>query len=93
MVSGNHEGWSESSPLPGHNYSYEYGRGAYEVAKQFLVPVVVGKEFASARELNDAMLAKMLRPGHRRPAVCLNPGSQENRAEPPKQLTRWFSLL
>lgn len=27
MISGNHEGWSDSSPLPGPNYSYEYGEG------------------------------------------------------------------
>jgi len=55
MVSGAFEGWSESSPLPGPNYSYEHGRGAYEVAKQFLAPCVVGKEFATAGELNSAM--------------------------------------
>lgn len=55
MVSGNYEGWSESSPLPGPNYSYEYGQGAYLMAEQFLAPCVVGKEFSSARELNAAM--------------------------------------
>ena len=55
MVSGNHEGWSESSPLPDPNYSYEYGKGAYEICKRFLAPLVVGKEFSSARELNEAM--------------------------------------
>ena len=55
MVSGEHEGWSEASPLPDPNYSYEYGAGAFQVAKKFLAPLVVGKEFSSARELNDAM--------------------------------------
>ncbi len=52
MVSGAHEGWSESSPLPGPNYSYEYGRGAFLVARDFLAPVLVGREIGSARELN-----------------------------------------
>ena len=55
MISGTHEGWSESSPLPDPNYSCEYGRGAFEVCKRFLAPLVVGKEFATARELNEAM--------------------------------------
>ena len=55
MVSGQHEGWSEASPLPDPNYSCEYGAGAFQVAKKFLAPLVVGKEFSSARELNEAM--------------------------------------
>lgn len=55
MVSGKYEGWSEASPLPDPNYSCEYGRGAFEVCKRFLAPLVVGKDFASAREINDAM--------------------------------------
>jgi len=55
MVSGEHEGWSEASPLPDPNYSYEYGRGAFEICRRFLVPLVVGKTFDTARELNRAM--------------------------------------
>lgn len=55
ITSGSHEGWSESSPLPEPNYSCEYGSGAYETAKRFLAPCIVGKEFATARELNAAM--------------------------------------
>ena len=55
MVSGEHEGWSEASPLPDPNYSCEYGAGAFQVAKKFLAPLVVGKDFSTARELNDAM--------------------------------------
>lgn len=55
MVSGNHEGWSEASPLPDPNYSYEYGKGAFQVCKRFLAPLTVGKDFASARELNAAI--------------------------------------
>ena len=55
MVSGNHEGWSEASPLPDPNYSYEYGKGAFQVCKRFLAPLTVGKDFGTARELNEAM--------------------------------------
>ena len=55
MHSGSHEGWSESSPLPGPTYSYEYGPGIFQLAKRFLAPAVVGKEFDSARQLNQAM--------------------------------------
>ena len=55
MISGSHEGWSESSPLPDPNYSYEYGRGAFEICRQFLAPLVVGQDFDTARELNHAM--------------------------------------
>ena len=55
MVSGNYEGWSEASPLPDPNYSYEYGKGAFQVCKRFLAPLTVGKDFATARELNEAM--------------------------------------
>ena len=55
MVSGQYEGWSEASPLPDPNYSCEYGAGAFQVAKKFLAPLVVGKDFSTARELNDAM--------------------------------------
>ncbi|MBR6574704.1 MAG: o-succinylbenzoate synthase [Clostridia bacterium] len=55
MVSGSHEGWSEASPLPDPNYSYEYGKGAFQVCKRFLAPLTVGKEFDSARELNAAI--------------------------------------
>lgn len=55
MVSGQYEGWSESSPLPDPNYSCEYGRGAFEVCKRFLAPLVVGKDFTTARKLNEEM--------------------------------------
>ncbi|MBR4861861.1 MAG: o-succinylbenzoate synthase [Firmicutes bacterium] len=55
MISGDKEGWSEASPLPGPNYSCEYGAGAFDVAKRFLAPSVIGRDFSSARELNAAM--------------------------------------
>lgn len=57
MTSGAHEGWSESSPLPCPNYSYEYGEGAFHVAKKFLAPLIVGKDVTTAREMNSLMSA------------------------------------
>ena len=48
MVSGKHDGWSKSSPLPDPNYSYEYGHGAFEVCKRLLAPLVLGKDVSSA---------------------------------------------
>lgn len=55
MKSGRFEGWSESSPFAEPNYSYEYGEGVFEVARRFFAPILVGKSFESARELNAAM--------------------------------------
>lgn len=55
MKSGEHEGWSESAPLPSPNYSYEWGEGAFEIASRFLAPSVVGKEMSSYKDVNAAM--------------------------------------
>ena len=55
LRSGDHEGWSESSPLPGPTYCYEYGEGIYNVASKFLAPMVLGKNFDTAEELLAAM--------------------------------------
>lgn len=55
MVSGENEGWSEASPLPRPNYCYEYGNGIYQVAAKFLAPLLVGREFDSAKDVNEAM--------------------------------------
>ena len=55
MASGKFEGWSESSPLPGPNYCYEYGEGAFNIAKNFLAPAILGKDIESARQINEFM--------------------------------------
>lgn len=55
MRSGEYEGWSEASPLPGPTYCYEYGEGAYQIASRFLAPMVLGKDFETAEELLAAM--------------------------------------
>ena len=52
MVSGDQEGWSESSPLPSPTYCAEYGAGIFRVARDFLAPRLIGCDLASARELN-----------------------------------------
>nr|MCR4711227.1 o-succinylbenzoate synthase [Clostridia bacterium] len=52
MVSGDQEGWSESSPLPSPTYCAEYGAGSFRVARDFLAPRLLGCDLASARELN-----------------------------------------
>lgn len=57
MISGNHEGWSESSPLPGPHYSYEYGEGIYQLASRFLAPHIVGRDMATAGDVAAAMSA------------------------------------
>lgn len=55
LRSGEHEGWSESSPLPGPTYCYEYGEGLFNVASRFLTPMVLGKEFDDASSVLHAM--------------------------------------
>ena len=44
LISGEHEGWGEASPLPGPTYCGEWGEGAFEVVKRFLAPALVGKD-------------------------------------------------
>ena len=55
LRSGNYEGWSESSPLPGPTYCYEYGEGLFNVASRFLTPMVLGKELDTADDVLAAM--------------------------------------
>lgn len=55
LRSGEHEGWSESSPLPGPTYCYEYGEGLFNVASRFLTPMVLGREFDKAEDVMAAM--------------------------------------
>lgn len=57
LRSGGCEGWSESSPLPGPFYSCEYGRGVFNVAQEYLAPLLIGKAFDSAQQVQDAMSA------------------------------------
>lgn len=55
LISGEHEGWGEASPLPGPTYCSEWGEGAFEVVARFLAPAVVGKDMTDYKAVNDAM--------------------------------------
>lgn len=55
MTSGSHTAWSESTPFLAPTYSPECAFGAYHVAGEFLAPLVLHKDFKSAKEINDAM--------------------------------------
>jgi O-succinylbenzoate synthase len=55
MTSGNETAWSESTPFLAPTYSPECAFGAYYVASEFLAPLVLHKNFESAKEINDAM--------------------------------------
>ncbi len=55
MTSGTTTAWSESSPLAAPTYSPECAIGVFEIASRFLAPLVVGRSFASAEALQDAM--------------------------------------
>lgn len=55
MRSGDKVGWSESSCFARPEYSGEYGEGMVNVISKFLVPMVVGKTFDAAEEINAAM--------------------------------------
>jgi o-succinylbenzoate synthase len=51
MTSGSLAGWGESSPLAAPCYSPEWAGGTFSVAKDWLVPAVIGHDIASGDEL------------------------------------------
>lgn len=55
LTSGGETSWSESCPFLAPTYSPECAYGAYYVASEFLAPLVLGKSFESAEEINQAM--------------------------------------
>ena len=56
MVSGNHSGWGESSPLGCPGYSPEYAAGAFMTAEKFILPLLTADpEIRSAEELQERM--------------------------------------
>ena len=55
MVAGGLTGWGETTPLGAPHYSPEYAEGVYRVIRTFLAPALLGKEIASARELQQAL--------------------------------------
>ena len=54
LVSGDFEGWSETTPLKAPTYSPETAMSAYHVITEFIAPVLVGQKFQTADELLEA---------------------------------------
>lgn len=54
MTSGSDVGWSEASPLYAPAYSPEWGYGVYLVIRDFLAPLLIGKDFDDPKEIGDA---------------------------------------
>jgi O-succinylbenzoate synthase len=54
MVSGEHEGWGETTPLQAPTYSPETAMSVYHVITEFIAPALVGREFETAEDLLDA---------------------------------------
>ena len=56
MVSGDHCGWGESSPLGSPGFSPEYAGGAFRVAKDFILPQLASQpEIKDVYELQERM--------------------------------------
>ena len=55
MFSGNYFGWSESSPFDAPIFSSEYADGAFRIIEQFLIPLVLHKEFESSESFNESL--------------------------------------
>ena len=51
LTCGDFVGWGESSPLAAPAYSPEYAAGAFRVARDFLVPLLKGRDITSGEEL------------------------------------------
>ncbi len=56
LVSGEHSGWGESSPLGSPGFSPEYAAGAFLTARNFILPLLTADpEIRSAEELQERM--------------------------------------
>ena len=55
MVSGDHEGWGEGSPLRAPCYSPEWAYGAFATARDWLAPALVGRDISSPEDLQTAL--------------------------------------
>jgi O-succinylbenzoate synthase len=55
MSSGSVSGWGESTPFAAPCYSPEWAGGAYEVARQWLAPALVGQDIRSGAELQQRL--------------------------------------
>jgi O-succinylbenzoate synthase len=57
IFAGEAHGWGESCPLSEPTYSPEYAAGAFEVARRFLAPRLVGQVVESGEQLQDLLSA------------------------------------
>ena len=55
MCSGSVDAWGETSPLAAPCYSSEWGGGAFQVAKHWLGPAIVGQRVDSPDQLQRLM--------------------------------------
>ena len=55
MVSGDRHAWSESTPLAAPCYSPEWTGGVFATVRDWLAPMVVGREIGSGEELADRL--------------------------------------
>lgn len=55
FTSGSNEAWGEACTLGAPTYSPEHAAGIYCVLKEHFVDLVVGKEFETSEELQDAL--------------------------------------
>ena len=53
MISGDHAGWGETTPLRAPTYSPETAMSVYHVITEFLAPLLVGREIDTAEDLLD----------------------------------------
>ncbi len=57
IFAGDEHGWGESCPLGEPTYSPEYAAGAFQVARRFLAPRLVGRAVESGEQLQDLLAA------------------------------------
>ena len=55
MVSGEYEGWGETSPLKAPTYSPESAMSVYYTISEFMAPLLVGQEIESAEDLLEKL--------------------------------------
>jgi O-succinylbenzoate synthase len=55
MVSGGDAGWGETTPWRAPLYSSEWAGGAFLAMREWLAPLLVGREICSSSELQDVM--------------------------------------
>src|SRR5512136_974625 len=55
LISREHSGWGETTPLYAPCYSPESSIGVYQTIREYLAPQVIGRDFQTARDLLDRL--------------------------------------